>query len=237
MVQEGDRAFANRGSGPQAVEAAIESWQSAAGLAADPEVELRLARAEHYLAQVAGREHREAHFARGAEHALWAMRALGLDDAEGCAARANAPAAPALYWRAENLEVRAREAGLVAGARDRRLALCLSRRAAQVAPDYFHAGPLRLLGKLLATTPVLAGGSLEQSRKAFEQAIEKSPAFAPTRVEFAQTWAVKAQDRKLFETTLDAAMAQTVDLPEVGPENALARQRARALKLRAAELF
>lgn len=237
MVREGDLAFAGRGAGREAVEAAVEAWRSAASLAADPEVDIRLARAEHYLAQIAGRGARQAHFARGAEHALSAMRALGVDDAEGCAARAGPAAAPALYWRAENLEGIAREAGLVAGARDRRLALCLSRRAAQIAPDYFYAGPLRLLGKLLAATPVLAGGSLEQSRKAFEQAIEKSPAFAPTRVDFAQTWAVKAQDRRLFDMALDAAMAQTADPPEVGPENALARQRARALKLRAAELF
>jgi hypothetical protein len=206
-------------------------------ISAGADAENRMARAEHFLGQTAGRSAREPHFSRGAEHALSALRWLGVEDAQGCAPAASAAAGAALYWRAENLEGRAREAGLVAGARDRRLALCLARRAAQVAPDYFYAGPLRLLGKLLAATPVLAGGSLEQSRKAFERAIEKNPAFAPTRVEFAQTWAVKAQDRKLFEAALDAAMAQTIDPPEAGPENALARERARALKLRVAELF
>lgn len=234
---EGDRAFAARGDGKQPIEAAIAAWESAERLGPGADVEVRLARAEHFLAQIARRGEREAHYGRGADHALAAMRALGVEGAEGCADRAGAEAAAALYWRAENLEGRAREAGLVAGARDRRLALCLCRRAAQVAPDYFHAGPLRLLGKLLAATPILAGGSLEQSRRAFEQAIEKSPSFAPTRVEFARTWAVKAQDRKLFERSLDAAMAQSKDPPEVGPENALARERARALKLRMAELF
>ncbi len=237
LLREGDRSFEGRAGNPGAVEAALQAWSGAASLSGGADVESRMARAEHFLGQTTGRAAHEPHFSRGAEHALSALRWLGVEDAQGCAVAARAEAGAALYWRAENLEGSAREAGLVAGARDRRLALCLARRAAQIAPDYFHAGPLRLLGKLLATTPVLDGGSLEESRKAFERAIEKSPAFAPTRVEFAQTWAVKSQDRKLFEAALDAAMAQTIDPPEVGPENAMARERARALKLRVGELF
>jgi len=100
-------------------------------------------------------------------------------------------------------------------------------RVAQLAPDLDEAGAERELGKLYAALPAYAGGDLRESRAHFEAALARVPSSARTRIVFARTVGVKAQDRGLFEAQLEAASAG---------ESALASE-ARELLAREDELF
>src|SRR5205823_2575683 len=78
-------------------------------------------------------------------------------------------------------------------------------RVAQLAPDLDEAGAERELGKLFAALPAYAGGDLRKARSHFEAALERAPDSTRTRIAFARSVAVKAQDRALFEQQLNAA--------------------------------
>jgi hypothetical protein len=101
-------------------------------------------------------------------------------------------------------------------------------RVGQLAPDLDEAGSERELGKLYAALPAYAGGDLHQARAHFEAALARVPSSARTRIIFARTVGVKAQDRALFEAQLQAASG--------AGESALASE-ARELLAREDELF
>jgi hypothetical protein len=235
-VEKAERAFAHR-SEPAQLAAAIDSWKQAAALEDSAAVRVALARAEHFGAQLASGEARREGFARAIAQA---RQALALDGvAAGACTDAPRKAAPALYWLAESLDQLSRELGLVKSLAERAEALCLARRVAELDEGYFHAAPLRLLGRVLAQAPALMGGDAEASRKAFERAEQLAPGVVANKVDFAGSLAVKLQDAKGFAQALEAALAQPRNATddELGPENRIARERARALKARAKALF
>jgi hypothetical protein len=74
------------------------------------------------------------------------------------------------------------------------------------------------------------GGGAAGARTHFERARALFPAFGLNAVREAETYAVLVQDRKLFESSLAAALAvDEAAHPEMAPENRLAKQLARAL--------
>jgi tetratricopeptide (TPR) repeat protein len=101
-------------------------------------------------------------------------------------------------------------------------------RVGELAPDLDEAGAERELGKLYAGLPAYAGGDLHQARAHFEAALARVPSSARTRIVFARTVGVKAQDRALFEAQLQAASG--------AGESAVASE-ARELLAREDELF
>lgn len=242
LAAEGDAAFARR-SDPDQLSRAIELYRQSAAAEDSFSVRVKLARAEHFAAESApagetGRETRLAAFQRGVEQAQAALRMRGLDENVDCAAGAKREDVPALYWLAENLQGLAREIGLSYSGEQRRLALCLAERATELDPEYFHGGPTRLLGALLSQMPALTGGDLSRSRRMFDKSMLAGPSFLQTRVDLAATWAVKKQDRETFVQALNAVLVAPVDVvPQIEPENRLARERARALLERERDLF
>ena len=101
-------------------------------------------------------------------------------------------------------------------------------RVAQLAPDLDEAGAERELGKLYAALPAYAGGDLREARAHFEAALSRVPSSARTRIVYARTVGVKAQDRALFEAQLEAASG--ADDPAIATE-------AKELLARETELF
>jgi hypothetical protein len=101
-------------------------------------------------------------------------------------------------------------------------------RVAEIAPDLDEAGAERELGKLYAALPAYAGGDLREARAHFEAALTRVPSSGRTRVVFARTVGVKAQDRALFEAQLQAASSSADE--EIAAE-------ARTLLARENELF
>lgn len=243
LVCAGDDAFVHRAD-PETLEKAIATWGQAAALRDSAEVRLRLARAEHFAGQAArgGPAAAKERFERGAQQARLALSLLlgGAPEAacEPCACAPTKQTAPALYWLAENLDARSREVGLLAGAPERKQALCLARRLVEVEPGFFHAGPLRLLGRLLAQAPTNLGGDAKTSREAFERAAALSPEFLANRVDLAATVAVKVQDVAAFEAALALVLEADANEPaDLAPENALAKARAARLMAEKRTLF
>jgi tetratricopeptide (TPR) repeat protein len=172
-----------------------------------------------------------------ADDARRAWAALEPDAAAGAAAgkplgevleRIGARAAEPLYLEALCTAAWARAQGFTPLIERRGELKQVLTRVAQLAPDLDEAGAERELGKLYSALPAYAGGDLREARAHFEAALARAPSSARTRIVFARTVGVKAQDRALFETQLQAASA--------ADEAALAEE-AKELLARENELF
>ena len=97
-------------------------------------------------------------------------------------------------------------------------------RVAQLTPDLDDAGAERELGKLFAALPAYAGGDLHKARSHFEAAVARAPDSARTRIAFARSVAVKAQDRSLFEAQLEAASSSPDSAGAAEARDLLARE-------------
>ena len=120
-------------------------------------------------------------------------------------ARADAAAAEPIYLFAACTAAWARTQGFTPLIDERDELRLMLLRVAQLAPDLDEAGAERELGKLFAALPAYAGGDLPQARSHFEAALARAPDAARTRIAFARSVAVKAQDRSLFQAQLQAA--------------------------------
>ena len=120
-------------------------------------------------------------------------------------ARADAAAAEPIYLLAACTATWARAKGFTPLIDERDELRQMLSRVAQLAPDLDEAGAERELGKLFAALPAYAGGDLQEARRHFEAAVARAPDSARTRLAFARSVAVKAQDRSLFEAQLQAA--------------------------------
>lgn len=127
-------------------------------------------------------------------------------------ARADAAAAEPIYLFAGCTSAWARAQGFTPLIDERDELRQMLSRVSQLAPDLDEAGAERELGKLFAALPAYAGGDLQQARSHFEAALQRVPDSVRTRIAFARSVAVKAQDRALFLTQLQAA-ASSSDAP------------------------
>jgi hypothetical protein len=118
---------------------------------------------------------------------------------------ARADAAAAIYLFAACTAAWARAQGFTPLIDERDELRQMLSRVAQLAPDLDEAGAERELGKLFAALPAYAGGDLQEARRHFEVALARAPDSARTRIAFARSVAVKAQDRSLFQAQLQAA--------------------------------
>ena len=147
-------------------------------------------------------------------------------------------AAGLMYWYVANLGRWSRSAGLGALLRARSAILAGMYHLRSIDPSYFHAGADRLLGVYYAAAPRMAGGDLARSRAHFEAALRAAPAYLGTAVLAAEFLDRKAHDRASFEARLRAVAAARPDLaPDLEPENAVERRKARALLERAGTYF
>ncbi|HYZ90000.1 MAG TPA: TRAP transporter TatT component family protein [Myxococcales bacterium] len=143
-------------------------------------------------------------------------------------AQADSAAAEPIYLFAACTSAWARAQGFTPLIDERDELRQLLSRVAQLAPDLDEAGAERELGKLYAALPAYAGGDLQLARSHFEAAVARAPDSARTRIAFARSVAVKAQDRALFLAQLQAAASSS---------DASAAAEARDLLARENELF
>lgn len=147
-------------------------------------------------------------------------------------------AAGCLYWRAQNLSRFMPSQGLAAQIASRDDVFAMLQRETELDDDYFYGGAHRVLGKLYAGLSGYQGGDPARSREQFERALEEGPDFFPTRVEYAESWAVAARDRAAFERQLGYVLnADATANPAVAPENLAAQRKARELLDKEATLF
>ncbi|MFC1896161.1 TRAP transporter TatT component family protein, partial [Thermodesulfobacteriota bacterium] len=115
---------------------------------------------------------------------------------------------------------------------------CLER-ILELDAEYFHGAPQVLAGSFLAAKPGLLGGESVRAREFFESALRSSDGkFFLTQYYYARYYAVRAQDRELFETLLeDMQEAPPEGLKDVCLINTAMQQKAKSLLTMADDLF
>ena len=253
LVTQGEAAWAQRDDEAQ-LRAAIDAWSGA--LEADPSdwaLWHRLARAQYFLADghLAFDTSRDAETAAmyqtaitSAERSLgalspeFAQRMAAGERVEAALSSLDARAVPALYWRASALGKWARRDGFATVLQYKDEIRAIMTRCLELDRDYFYAGPDRYFGAFFAIAPTYAGGDLNRSREHFEYSISRYPGYLATHVLFATEYAVKAQDRALFQRELQIVLDADVNaMPDVRAENLAEQHKARDAMARIDELF
>ncbi|HSN91047.1 MAG TPA: TRAP transporter TatT component family protein [Anaeromyxobacteraceae bacterium] len=247
-LSAGDAAFARRGQPARLAEALASYRRAAAERPGDPEAEIRLARGEAFraLAQGESPAARESWIAsaRAAERALrslspaWAEAVDAGADAADATGRVEPPGAEALYWLGLGTLRAAQAAGYAALLSAKDSVLPTLERSAELDEGVDAAGAHRALGALRAALPVAAGGGVASARAHFDRARALFPREQLARVLEAEALAVLLQDGAAFDRLLaEVAASDPAAWPEREAENAVARERARALAERRARLF
>jgi tetratricopeptide (TPR) repeat protein len=181
---------------------------------------------------------------RAAERALSAMSPAFADKMaageliENAISVLNADAVPALYWRSSNL---GRWATLESFAtllsyKDEIRAImefCLDEY-----PTYFYQGPDRYFGVFYAKAPSFAGGDMKKSAAHFNIAIQAHPNYYGTRILMAEEWAVKEDNRPLFEELVNYVLNGDPNaIPEIVPEALCEKRKAKKLMSEIDDIF
>lgn len=254
LVQEGQEAWAER-LDEDRLKVAIEKWEQAAELdAADREIWVLLARAYYFHADghmsfdEARADEMVETFEKGIQASERALVALSPEFAqrmragtriEEAVAVLDAEAVPALYWRSSNMGKWGLAKGFATVLSYKDEIRAIMARCLELDPTYFYHGPHRYFGAFYARVPAFAGGDLERSREHFDSSLEGAPGYLGTRTLMAEFYAVKSQNRELFDQQLEAVLAADLStLPEdVLPENTIEQRRAENLKQKGDELF
>lgn len=141
-------------------------------------------------------------------------------------------ALPAMYWYASALGKWARASGfgVLVGQKDNIKATM--ERALELDPNFYHGGPHRYFGAYYAIAPAFAGGDLTKSQEHYEKSLELAPYFLGTKVLMAENLATKLDDEEMFDRLIEEVLAADIEAapPEVQPEMAVEKQKAKELK-------
>jgi hypothetical protein len=209
---------------PASLSEAARLWEEAAPGLPDPgRALLPAARARRERAQRpdAVAEEVPADAEACAADAWRAMAAIDPEARKGARGEAVARVGPAaaepLYLEAVCKGILARARGFTQLVDGRNEIIEALERVAQLAPDLDDAGAERELGRLYAALPTASGGDLAEARRHLEAAVDRAPRSVRNRIAYATSFAVKAQDRALFESQLHAAL-------DAQPDDAEARE-------------
>jgi hypothetical protein len=143
----------------------------------------------------------------------------------------DASAVPALYWRSSNLGRWATLesfATLLSYKDEIReiMEFCLNNN-----PTYWYQGPDRYFGVFYAKSPGFAGGDMKKSANHFNIAMQANPDYWGTRILMAEEWAIKEDNRALFEELVDYVLEGDPNVvPYIKPENSCEQRKAQILK-------
>ncbi len=246
-------AYANRGDQAQA-KAAVDAWTKAGEI--DPtnvEALNELTHAIYFYSDCHLRfdeDNPEAYKnmheqgIRAAERALSAMspafaeKMAAGERIEDAISVLNASAVPALYWRSSNMgrwAILESFATLLSYKDEIReiMEFCLANNS-----DYFYSGPNRYFGVFYAKAPSFAGGDMKKSAAFFNTAIEAYPDYYGTRILMAEEWAVKEDNRPLFEELVNYVLKGDPNvIPELVPESMCEQRKARKLMAEIDDIF
>jgi hypothetical protein len=150
----------------------------------------------------------------------------------------NASAVPALYWRSSNLgrwAILESFATLLSYKDEIReiMEFCLDNN-----PLYFYQGPDRYFGVFYAKAPGFAGGDMKKSAAHFNVAIDAHPNYYGTRILMAEEWAIKEDNRPLFEELVNYVLNGDANaIPEIKPEALCEKRKAAKLMAEIDDIF
>jgi len=253
ITAQAEAAWAERIDEAQ-LRAAIAKWKQAAEIdSSNYDIWVRISRAHYFLAdghlsfdEARTPEMLES-YEMGMEAAERALIALSSDFAQRMRAGTrieeavsvlDARSVPALYWRSANMGKWALAKGFATLLSRKDEVRAIMARCLELDATYWHSGPNRYFGAFYAKVPAFAGGDLTRSRRHFEAALRAAPNYLGTRMLYAQLYAVKAQDRALFEEQLNLILEADVSQnPDIAAENTVEQRRARELMTQADEFF
>lgn len=161
------------------------------------------------------------------------------DETEASAARVlTADDAPCLYWTATSLGKWARLQGLGVVLANKDTVFAWMQRVEALTPDYFYGACNRYWGAYYSALPSYAGQDLPRSQASFEKSIATEPNYFGTRVLYAEYWAVRTQNKQVFEENLNFVInGDPSVLPEIQAEQEAEQRKAKALLANMSELF
>lgn len=223
---------------PQKARQALEKYRQA--VAADPfDVALgtRLARAYNFVASYieTKREAQDTLFERGVEageHTLAlnpSFRTTYQKTKEESKALAvlDESWVNTIFWTGANLGGWTKRQGRLVRYGNKHVVEAYFTRLRELEPDLFYGAVYRFFGALPTQVPF---GSLDESKREFEKAIEVAPKFLGNYRAYAENYAVARKDRDLFKKLLESAInGDAKALPEVIPENKYEQQLAQKM--------
>jgi len=136
---------------------------------------------------------------------------------------------PAMYWTAANLGKWAKNTGITATLKYKNRIRTLASQVEKLDPKYFYGAAFRYFGAYYAVAPGFAGGDMNKSKKSFQKAISIAPAYLGTYVLYADLYAVKKGDKKLFKDNLNKVLKMGLGPKALHPENKVEKMKAKKL--------
>lgn len=238
LVNDGAYAWKRRAE-PGQLEAAAQAWGAALRYnPSDPALLVHLARVELRRATLASGPVASSHLDRAtafAERALSARNPKILEAARAgkqpveVFSHAEPADAEPLVVYAEALLRWAVANGTPTLLKKRDWIAAAATRALGFDPAVGWAAPNRVLGILDCEEPE-ARQNLRDALERFEAAVAAAPAYLPTRIAYAEEYATRVRDDRLYHRLLDEVLAADPNaLPDAVPENVEAQRTARSL--------
>ena len=143
-----------------------------------------------------------------------------------------------LYWTAVNLGKWSKLYGLTKSLFNLPKVKGLIRRVEALDRDYFYGAVDRYWGVYYAAIPGFLGGSVSESQKHFLRSLKIAPGYLETKVLYAENYAVKTDDKKLFEKLLkEVISADPTVYPDIIPEQKVSIEKAKELLAKEDDLF
>lgn len=185
-------------------------------------------------------EYARALYEKAKKYALHALEQRGLqhplskpfDDFEQALNRLGKDDVPYMFWTATCWGSWIRlSLGSMAAVAELPRVEALMKRVLVLDEQFYFGGPHLFMGMWFASRPKIAGGDLTRAQYHFQKALEFSQGkFLMTQVYYADQYARKTFDRKLFVTTLQNVLESPVDkTPQLTLLNTVAHKRAKEL--------
>ena len=143
--------------------------------------------------------------------------------------------APAMYWWATNKLWYLINKPAIERINHRELLEIIMHRIISLEPDYLYGGPYRFFGVFYSRIP---GVKILQSKNYFQKAIASSPSYFGNKVQMAEFYHQKAENRELFNSQLKSIIDINPSIdPEIIPENIFYQKRAQQLLAQEDTLF
>ena len=142
---------------------------------------------------------------------------------------------PSMYWWATNKLWYLNNKPAIERINHRELLEIIMHRIISLEPDYLYGGPYRFFGIFYSRIP---GVEISQSKNYFQKAITSSPNYFGNKVQMAEFYHQKAENRDLFNRQLKSIIDINPSIdPEVTPENIFYQKRAQQLLAQEDTLF
>ena len=162
---------------------------------------------------------------------------IGDDDFKMISALSVAPKelVPGMYWWATNKLWYLNNKPAIERINHRELLEVIMHRIIALEPDYLYGGPYRFFGIFYSRIP---GVEISQSKNYFDKAINSDPDYFGNKVQMAEFYHQKAENKNLFQNELNSIInIETTINPEIIPENVFYQKRAILLLSQIETLF